>query len=98
MNVYEGSFDGIDSIISNFEISKSDLDGVEILYAEYDNGNYEGSAWILFKKEGNLYEVNGDHCSCNGLEGQWEPTFTTVKAILMRSNLSNSVREILKTL
>lgn len=28
---------------------------------------------MLFEKDGKLYEVNGGHCSCYGLEGQWNP-------------------------
>lgn len=44
---------------------------VNILFASYGNANYTGEAWVLFEKEGKLYEVNGSHCSCYGLEGQW---------------------------
>ena len=46
---------------------------INILFASYGNANYSGSAWVLFEKNGQLFEVNGDHCSCYGLEGQWEP-------------------------
>ena len=45
----------------------------KILFASYTYEGYEGSAWVLFTNQGKLYEVNGSHCSCNGLEGQWEP-------------------------
>lgn len=44
-----------------------------ILFASYGNANYSGDAWVLFENEGKLYEVNGGHCSCYGLENQWEP-------------------------
>ena len=44
-----------------------------ILFASYGNANYSGDAWVFFEKNGELYEVNGGHCSCYGLEGQWEP-------------------------
>lgn len=46
---------------------------INILFASYHYMNYEGDAWVLFEKDGVLYEVNGGHCSCYGLEGQWEP-------------------------
>jgi hypothetical protein len=45
---------------------------VNILFASYGYANYSGDAWVLFEEGGNLYEVNGGHCSCYGLEGQWE--------------------------
>lgn len=46
---------------------------VNILFASYGCANYSGDAWVLFEQKGKLYEVNGGHCSCYGLEGQWEP-------------------------
>ena len=33
-----------------------------------------------------MWEVNGAHCSCYGLEGQWEPEETTVEALRYRVN------------
>ena len=57
-----------------------------ILFATYTYENYEGSAWVLFynEEDGKLYEVNGSHCSCYGLEGQWEPEETTLDALALR--------------
>lgn len=46
---------------------------INILFASYGNANYTGDAWVLFEKDGKLYEVNGSHCSCHGLEEQWCP-------------------------
>lgn len=35
---------------------------------------YEGYAFVLFKgTDGKYYEVYASHCSCFGLEGQWDP-------------------------
>ena len=31
-----------------------------------------------------LYLVEGDHCSCYGLEGQWKPALTTLAALEMK--------------
>ena len=46
---------------------------LNILFASYNTGNYYVDAFVLFEKEGKLYEVNASHCSCYGLEEQWEP-------------------------
>ena len=46
---------------------------INILFASYSYENYSGDAWVLFEENGKLYEVKGGHCSCYGLEGQWEP-------------------------
>jgi hypothetical protein len=55
-----------------------------ILFASYECEGYEGSAFVLFEEEGELYEVHGSHCSCMGLEGQWDPEPTTLEAIKHR--------------
>lgn len=61
----------IEGLISDFELT-NELDGVNVLFASYSYANYSGDAWVLFEKGGNLFEVNGSHCSCYGLEGQWD--------------------------
>jgi hypothetical protein len=73
-----------ETICKEFDIQPQVLDGCEILYANYSSGCYEGSALVVLKKEGKLYEVNGSHCSCFGLENQWEPELTTKAALLAR--------------
>ena len=50
-----------------------DYKNVNILFASYGQDNYLGDAFVLFEENGKLYEVNGGHCSCYGLEGQWDP-------------------------
>jgi hypothetical protein len=56
----------------------------KILLAWYGYGDYSGSSFVLYELDGKLYEVNGSHCSCHGLEGQWQPEETTVAALRMR--------------
>lgn len=55
-----------------------------ILFASYNQANYSGDAWVLFEEDGELYEVNGSHCSCYGLEGQWEPEIVTLEELEYR--------------
>lgn len=61
------------------------LQGVEFLFTFYKNICYDAWAFILYKKDGVLYEVNGSHCSCHGLENQWEPEETTLEALEHRA-------------
>lgn len=44
-----------------------------MLWAEYDNGGYEGSAIVIYRQGDKVFEVSGGHCSCYGLEDQWAP-------------------------
>ncbi|WP_408953021.1 hypothetical protein [Lysobacter sp. Hz 25] len=66
------------------ELENKRWKGVEILLASYAYECYSGNAFVLFRHDGNLYEVNGSHCSCYGLEGQWSPEETTAAALRHR--------------
>lgn len=45
----------------------------EILIARYEQDSYEGKAVVLYRNGGSYFYVSGSHCSCFGLEDQWEP-------------------------
>lgn len=76
--IFLNRFSDKNDVISNFE--EENLN-VNILFASYGGGCWEGSAWVLFEQNGELYEVNGSHCSCYGLEGQWSPEIVTLKVL-----------------
>ncbi len=57
---------------------------INILFASYGCDNYEGGAFVLFERDGELFEVNAGHCSCYGLEGQFSPELTTLEALAYR--------------
>ena len=48
-------------------------ESIHILFASYGYTQYYGNAWVLFEQDGRFFEVNGGHCLCYGLEGQWKP-------------------------
>lgn len=72
---YFGLFSDEKDVFSEFHI-EYDKDA-NILVAYYSQEYYEGSAYVLFMKDGKLYEVCGGHCSCYGLEEQWDPEETS---------------------
>lgn len=86
--VYFENFSSVDSIAGAYAgdgISKQDivkvLDDAKIWVAWYGYGDYCGNSFVLYEVNGTLYEVNGSHCSCYGLEGQWKPEKTSWKVL-----------------
>mgnify|MGYP000217434116 CR=1 FL=1 len=57
---------------------------IHILLASYGTGSYEGDTFVLFERDGKLFEVNGSHCSCYGLENQFDPEETSLEALKHR--------------
>ena len=82
--VYLGNFTCKKDVLNEFACAEDELKNCKVLLAWYGYGDYDGSAFVLFEKNGQLYEVNGGHCSCYGLEGQFEPEETTVEALRHR--------------
>jgi hypothetical protein len=88
MSSYFGSWTKKEDVIDAFDVNyyeKKEIDNADIIVAVYSEGSYDGSAFILFRKDGHLFEVNDSHCSCNGLNN-WQPEVTTKEALLLRSN------------
>lgn len=82
--MYIDGFDGIEGILKDFEAPPEALLDAHVLYAKYRHESYEGMAFVLFMKDKKMYEVQGSHCSCNGLEGQWGPEETSREALEFR--------------
>jgi hypothetical protein len=66
-----------------------ELECINIFLASYGTPDYEGYAFVLFEHDGKLYEVNGSHCSCYELEGQWDPELTSVEELRHRLDNGN---------
>lgn len=56
-------------------------DDLDVVFAAYGGGSYNGSAVVVFRRDGKLWEVHGSHCSCMGLEHQWKPEEATVESL-----------------
>jgi hypothetical protein len=71
--MFYGDFENEEDVFQNFSVSDADREGVGIFFAVYDTPPYEGYALVIFVRNGKFYVVEGSHCSCYGLEGQWTP-------------------------
>lgn len=98
--IYLGLWDCLEDVLYDFNVDEL-LPGKEcaILYAEYTYEDYNGDAYVLFMDEqGNLYEVYGSHCSCYGLEGQWEPEPTTIEFLKYVNNSNDCLKDIIRNM
>lgn len=86
MYLHDFAADGFKGMVKEFTDRKDPVDILEgeVLLASYRYESYDGEAFVLFARDGKLYEVNASHCSCYGLEGQWEPEETSVVALRAR--------------
>lgn len=84
MGLYLNDFSSKQDVIESYQVSPEEFDGVEIILADYTYMDYSGSSFVLFEKDDKLYEVNGSHCSCFGLEGQWEPEEVLLEELIER--------------
>jgi len=92
--IWEGFSDKAD-IASSYQFDVEELNDTEILIAKYECGNYEGSSFVLIRRNGLLYEVNASHCSCYGLEGQWSEEETSLEALKKRNDQFVSVADMM---
>ena len=100
--MYFGGFRDMEDMVNQFEIKQSELADATIIAAVYEGGSYDGSAMVVYRKDGKLYEVHGSHCSCNGLEDCWNPEETSYDALMFRIEKGDMVgnygREFVDTL
>jgi hypothetical protein len=73
-----------EDLIGDFGLKEDDLEGAEILLASRTYGDYEGEAFVLFERNGKLYEVNGRDDSLTMLDKQWDPEEVTIEVLAHR--------------
>lgn len=65
-----------------WDVGKDALD-YTIIYMDEQSEGYEGSAFGLATKDGELYEFESSHCSCDGFD--FSPVPCDLPALAMRS-------------
>ena len=85
-SVFVDGFQDRYDVAREFSVPVEEFDEYEILIAIYDLSEaYSGDAYVLmYRKDAGLYEAHGSHCSCYGLEGQFEPESVPVEALRKR--------------
>ena len=71
MSNYFENFSSWSDIQAQFHMEDSEPE--EVLFAIYDTPSYEGYAEVIYRNGDRFYWASGSHCSCYGLEDQWDP-------------------------
>lgn len=82
--IYQGLFENWEDVQNAFEVYDLKEEDIIPLVAAYDVEDYEGYALVIYWQNGKIYLVEGSHCSCYGLENQWEPEETFSEVLLHR--------------
>ena len=72
--VYRGEWSNWESLRKDFRNDAPEKEPSKV-FAVYNFEGYDGSALVLYVKNRKWAVVEASHCSCYGLEDQWEPTF-----------------------
>jgi hypothetical protein len=77
-----GEFENWDEVVEEFDLEPSTAPEPDDYFAAYGTPMYEGSALVLIRKPNGMIDVaEGLHCSCYGLEGQFDPDEMPVAAV-----------------
>ncbi len=87
MGVYYDLFESWEDVQREFDMKEPEP---EVLFAAYECENYSGDSLLIFKREGQLFTVHGSHCSCYGLEEQWDPEDSSPEVVRRMVELANS--------
>ncbi len=92
-------FHDAEDVFSNFAVPQGIRELVDIICANYDNYDYDGSATVFYYRRDTdkYYETYGSHCSCYGLEDQWDMEEIVFKELENRLATNNffGLRELL---
>lgn len=91
--MYHEDFKSWKDVSSQFRLSDSVREPTKI-WAQYEIDGYDGCADVVFKVGRKWYHVKASHCSCYGLEGQWEPEELDVE-LFLKSVEDGSPRKML---
>lgn len=72
-HIYHDNFKSWSDVAREFDISNHYKNEPMYAYAIYNVDDYSGCAFVVFKKYNKWYSVSASHCSCYGLEDQFNP-------------------------
>lgn len=80
---YLNDFEDFDDVMCEYSVKDEDKNFIkQIILADYTYEDYSGDSYVLFVGvDGKLYEVYGSHCSCYGLEDQWDYEETSLDVL-----------------
>lgn len=97
--MYRDGFADWEDVQDAYEMQEPEPE--QVILAAYDVGSYEGSSEVIYRNGEDYFVVSGGHCSCYGLEGQWEPEkydLATLKAAYGKMSSYDALSEQTKAI
>lgn len=82
MNIYQDLFATWADVQKEYDMKEKEPD--EVLVAFYGYESYSGSSVVMYRNGESYFIVEGSHCSCYGLEGQWNPEEYNSKELFLK--------------
>ena len=89
--IYADGFSNREDVFNQF--AKPEDKDIKICYAVYIQESYDGNAIVIYYRSSTkkYYEAYGSHCSCYGLDNQWEGNEEIVFEELEKRLIKNEV-------
>lgn len=87
MSNYVDIFQSWRDVQSQYDMQEHEPD--EVIYAQYSYECYSGHSNVVYRNGDRFYWVRGSHCSCYGLEGQWNPEEYSANQFIEAYNRGN---------
>lgn len=82
MSIYQDIFGEWKDVQEQYQMEEKEPD--EVLVAYYGYESYSGNSVVMYRNGTSYFIVEGSHCSCYGLEGQWNPEEYNSKELFLK--------------
>ena len=78
--MYLGEFKNWNDVRKEYKTSTPEPE--EVIVADYDREDYEGSSVVVYRNSDTYYVIYASHCSCYGLEDKFDPEEYTKELLI----------------
>lgn len=103
MEIYQDIFSSWTDVQKEYRTDEAEPEQVLLAYYSYED--YSGTSLVIYRNGDQYFYNHGGHCSCYGLEDQWNPekfenkaNFLAFLEMLNPYDCKDQIKEIIKDL